>query len=129
MSGFIEGMIVTYSYLIGFNPDVSLAVAQVESNLNPNAIGTKGEIGLYQLMPQFVDKKHNLKDIRTNIYLGISKLKEEQNNCKHKNDLDFLVCYNMGRTGANKIKHPSKFSYVKKVKKQIQKNGKTKIFN
>jgi soluble lytic murein transglycosylase-like protein len=36
---------------MGVDPDLALAIAEKESNFNPKARGSKGEIGLFQLMP------------------------------------------------------------------------------
>lgn len=119
----IISLIVSYSNFLGFDPNVAVAVATVESRLNPMAVGTKGEIGLFQVMPQFVKgfNKSQLFDVRTNIIVGITKLKEEQLKCRHKENIDYLVCYNYGRTNASKVKHPAVFPYVIKVQKELNK--------
>lgn len=52
----IATMIVTISISMGFDPNVALSVAMTESTLNPNAIGGIGEVGLFQLRPEFFAK-------------------------------------------------------------------------
>ncbi|NDD85232.1 hypothetical protein EBZ38_13295 [bacterium] len=42
-------------------------------------------------------------------------------------DLDYLICYNRGRSGASKVKNPSQDKYLNKVRKEIKNNGKNKI--
>lgn len=121
----IISLIVSYSNFLGFDPNVAVAVATVESKLNPMAIGSKGEIGLFQVMPQYVKafNKTQLFDIRTNIIVGISRLKEEQLKCKHKENINYLVCYNYGRTNATRVRYPASFPYVLKVQKELNKGA------
>ena len=122
MSGLeIMNLIVTYATLLNFNPQIAVSVAKVESNLNPNAIGTKGEIGLFQIMPQYhkMLSKEELKNIHTNIIVGITMLRDVKNKCVHKKELTWLTCYNMGYSGAKRLKNPKDFSYVKKVRKEF----------
>lgn len=48
----IEALIVSISLSMGFDPNIALSVAKVESKLNPSAVGKIGEIGLFQLRPE-----------------------------------------------------------------------------
>lgn len=119
----IVSLILALAPVFDVDPKVALAVASVESALNPNAIGQAGEIGLFQIMPRIGHKKGfskaQLKDPVVNVYVGLEMLKEAKKNCIHKEGLNYLVCYNYGATNARKIKEPSKFPYVKKVKKAL----------
>jgi soluble lytic murein transglycosylase-like protein len=119
----ITTLIVFYAKLLSFDPNIALAVAKVESSLNPNAIGGQGEIGLFQLKPQFVKgvTKQELINPHTNIITGINRLKEEKEKCVHKSKLNYLVCYNYGRTNARKVIDPNTFPYVIKVTKEYNK--------
>lgn len=114
-------MIVLYSHIYGVNPNVSVAVAMVESNLNPNAIGITKDLGIFQLnpssFPQFTKKQ--LLNPKTNIMVGIKYLAKLQKECNHKGELEWLVCYNLGPNGAKKVKHPRLWPYLKKVKREI----------
>jgi soluble lytic murein transglycosylase-like protein len=119
----IVSLIVSYANFLGFDPQVAVAVATVESGLNPKALGTKGEVGLFQVMPQYVKgfSKQDLLYPRINIMVGIMKLKEEQEKCKHKDNINYLVCYNYGRTNAKRVRYPELFPYVVKVQTEINK--------
>lgn len=114
----IIGLISFYSAIYGVDPNLATAVAMNESSLNPNAIGKLKEVGLYQIRPEFV-KEYTAKQLlqpEINIIVGLQKIKKAQETCVHKNDIEFLVCYNYGNTNALKVKHPSLFPYVKRVK-------------
>lgn len=49
----ITSLIIAISINMGFDPILALAVAKVESNYNPAQVGKIGEIGLFQLRPEF----------------------------------------------------------------------------
>lgn len=118
----IIGLIMALAPVVGVDPSVALAVARVESSLDPQAIGQDGEIGLYQLMPQYVPgyTEKQLRDPVVNIYIGLRRLKESKDTCVHRKGINYLVCYNYGPTNAKRIKYPSKFPYVRKVKAQME---------
>jgi soluble lytic murein transglycosylase-like protein len=116
----ITASILLWSAIFGVDPAISLSVAKVESNFNPNTVGSVGEIGIYQLRPEYVEVKRELLfNPSVNIMLGIKRISEEREKCTHKSGLTFLVCYNYGRGNAKKVKNPSKFPYVVKVTKEI----------
>jgi soluble lytic murein transglycosylase-like protein len=125
MNGFptMVSLIVFYAKLLSFDPNVALAVAKVESGLNPKVVGGQGEIGLFQLKPQFVKgvSRQELFNPHLNAIVAIERLKEERKNCVHQGALNYLVCYNMGRTAAKRIRAPEQFSYVIKVTSQANK--------
>lgn len=51
MSSNVQALITAAAQSGGVDPTLALAVAQRESSLNPNAVGTKGERGVFQIMP------------------------------------------------------------------------------
>lgn len=106
----IERVIVQSAKAHGINPHLALAIAEVESQMNPNAVGSVGEIGLFQLRPEY----HRV--VRGNISLNVNtamkylaRLKRE---CSHYGDA-FFVCYNYGPS--RPLRHPKLFPYYKKV--------------
>ena len=119
----IAALITFYAKILNFDPSIALAVAKVESSLNPAAVGGQGEIGLFQLKPQFVlgVSKRDLFNPHANAIAGIQRLKEEKEKCSHKAKLNYLVCYNYGRTNAKKVKSPETFPYVIKVTREYNK--------
>jgi len=123
----IISLIVTYSKFFGVDPYVAVAVAEKESMFKVDAVGEAGEIGIMQLMPSTYPMftRKQLQEPHTNIMLGLMRLKEYQKNCKHKNDIDYLVCWNYGPMNANNVKYPSLFPYVKDVKKRMNKYKRT----
>jgi hypothetical protein len=95
-----------------FDGEIALAVAIVESNLNPSAIGPKGEYGLFQVRPEFTSvSKKALLDAKTNAKVGIEKLKEFQQICPLKENLTWVICYN---NGLRKPRFPLLHPYYKK---------------
>lgn len=117
-------MITFYSLQYGIDPKISLAVVAVESGFNANIIGVTNDVGLFQLnpksFPQFTKKQ--LLDPKTNIMIGIKYLAKVKKECKHKDNNDWLVCWNYGPKNAQKVKHPQLFPYIKKISRQIAYN-------
>lgn len=113
--------IIVYTIIInsiysGIDPQVALAVADVESKFNVNAVGQLNEQGLYQIMPGF--SKYTVKQLKDpiiNIREGMRMLKYAKDNCKHKEDKTWVICYNLGVSGGAKIKLPKQFIYYKKI--------------
>jgi soluble lytic murein transglycosylase-like protein len=99
----------------GVDPLLALSVAKVESNYNQSAIGLHKEVGIFQIKPSNEYKPKQLKDLHNNIKIGILMLKQAQKDCKHKDNLTYVVCYNAGIYGGGRIKNPDKFPYVMKV--------------
>lgn len=113
--------IIAQSLGQGFDPSVALAVCKIESNFNPNAVGPKSELGLFQLNPLSFPNytKKQLKNPKLNIRLAIRYLKEVKENCFHQKGITWLICYNYGYKNAKKVKHPNVFPYIKRVSKEL----------
>lgn len=114
----IVKMIIFYSNVYGVNPQIALSVAKIESGLNPMAISKTHDYGLFQLNEASF-KQYSIKQLlnpNINIIEGIKYLAKMQKECKYRNNLDWLTCWNMGKTYvAKNIKYPSKHRYVKKI--------------
>lgn len=105
-----------------FDPALLQAVAQVESNYRPNATGSKGEIGLFQIMPlHYKGKSEELYSPKVNAKEAIKVLKEAKKYCHVQDNLAWLSCYNAGVTGAKRITNPEEFQYVVRVRKAYNK--------
>lgn len=117
MTSYILSLIFIYSSLYNIDPYLVMNVIRTESNYNKYAIGTHGEIGLMQLMPNSFPKynKSQLFNIETNIKLGIKHLSEAKHNCKHQELNQFIICYNKGIKGGNKVQYPHKDKYYQRV--------------
>jgi soluble lytic murein transglycosylase-like protein len=64
----------------GVPPSLALAVAQKESNFNQAAVGSAGEIGVFQLMPGTArDLGVNPSDLNQNVQGGLSYLSQLYN--------------------------------------------------
>jgi soluble lytic murein transglycosylase-like protein len=111
-------LIFTLSVNQNVDPYLVAAIAKHESQLNTNAVGAHGEIGLMQLRPQYFaepGEEYRLFEPDVNIRLGIRYLKKARSACRHKEGYSFLVCYNSGVTGGNRIVHANRSKYVADV--------------
>lgn len=118
-------MIQMYCLIYGVDPQIGVSVAAVESRLNPNAIGVTKDVGLFQLnlksFPEYT--KEQLLEPHLNARLGIKYLAKMKKECKYKEGLTFLICYNYGKQNAKKVKFPQKFPYLKRIEIQIAKGN------
>lgn len=114
--------VLFYSMLSGIDPEITNAVIKVESNGNTMAVGTMGDSGLMQVRHQFVpETQQQLFNPCTNVRRGVALLKKAKDNCKHRLNNTWLVCYNLGLKGGSRIRHPSSFIYYKKVMAAMKK--------
>jgi soluble lytic murein transglycosylase-like protein len=113
----VMSLIIHYSVAMNFDPAIALSVAKQESNFNNDMVGDVGEVGIFQVRPEFIVNftEKELHNREINIKVGIELLKKAQKLCKHKANLDWLVCYNAGVSGGNRYKYPSKAKYVVNV--------------
>jgi len=100
----------------GVDPLLAISIAQVESSMNPKAVGPVGELGLFQLRPEYHGE--NVADINHNIAEGIRYLKELQSTCPLQGDY-FVICFNQGHR--RHPKHPEKHPYYRKVIREREK--------
>lgn len=95
----ITDIITAAANQYGVPPQLALAQAQQESGMNPNAIGGKGEVGLFQLMPQYFGGQGNLSDPATNANLAMAYLSQQYSMTGDWRDA--LIAYNEGPTAWN----------------------------
>ncbi|MGZ3770034.1 MAG: lytic transglycosylase domain-containing protein [Bdellovibrio sp.] len=105
--------ILTASKQHEFDPLFVAAVIQTESTFNPEAIGTSGEIGLMQIMPDTASwiaekenikykNKNSLKDPVVNIKLGVAYMAFLRDYFE-KNPTRYIAAYNMGANNVKKL--------------------------
>jgi hypothetical protein len=106
----IEKKIERAALTHGIDPALALAIATVESNLNPEAVGSLGEIGIFQLRPEF----HSVVpgQVDHNIEVAVRYLADLKRRCAHYGEA-FFVCFNYGT--ARRLKYPELFPYYRKV--------------
>lgn len=107
----------------GLDPNVALAVARVESSLNPKALGALGEVGLFQIRPEFITgyPKIALFDAKINSKLGIQQLLYYKKTCFTTEANTFVVCFNGGLNRHPKF--PKLLPYYKKFQKALAENN------
>lgn len=94
----------------GIDPNLALAVAEVESSLNPKATGKAGEVGLFQLHPRF--HPNASYEINKNVHMGIRTLIYWKTNCPTKTNNTWITCFNSGN---RKLQSPQTAPYYRKV--------------
>jgi soluble lytic murein transglycosylase-like protein len=121
----IQQQIVAAASSAGVDPAIALAVAQRESGFNQNAIGSSGEVGIFQLMPATAAGLGvNPYDVTQNIQGGISYLGSLFAQFGDWNDA--LAAYNWGPANvvnAGGIYPASVASYVNGVLSQANSYG------
>jgi hypothetical protein len=100
----------------GVDPDLALAIARVESGLNYKAVGRLGEVGLFQLRPEYHTAE--LGDIEQNIDTAVRYLATVRERCKADYGNAWFVCFNHGPN--KRLKDPHNFSYYLKVERERQ---------
>lgn len=120
MNPYLLTLIFQIASINGVDPLLVASVAIVESGMDVNKIGEVGEIGILQIRPQYYPK-FNLFNPEVNIKVGVAILKEAQKRCKYKDNMKFIICYNHGITGGNKIKYPKKDKYYLNILRQYDK--------
>jgi soluble lytic murein transglycosylase-like protein len=98
----------------GFDADLAVAVAKVESKLNPNVVGTQGEISVYQLKPNYHPVVNGL-DTLTNARVAIRYMKQIKQRFEPKYGDAWIIFYNLGPNYKKQIKYPRLFPYYVKV--------------
>lgn len=114
------------------------AIAWQESRFNPDAVGSDGEIGMYQLLPKGAIKEYNrikgfridafFWDIENNVEVAAwfygQRIVELLNHYNHENTLrNRIIAYNAGIGNLNKgIVPASTEQYIDNVKNYIAQN-------
>lgn len=111
----LEEKIVETAVEHGVDPVLALAIARVESNVNPRAVGSLGEVGVFQLRPEF----HSVsEDEFANIETAIQYLAVLKERCAHYGDA-YFICFNLGHV--RRVNYPNKFPYYVKVMREKSK--------
>jgi soluble lytic murein transglycosylase-like protein len=93
------------------DPNLALAIVEAESGFNQAARGSRGEIGLLQLRPEFHGSQ--ILTVAGNIRIGVRYLAECQRACSARYGDAAFVCYNRGP--AAPTVEPKSTPYYQKV--------------
>lgn len=128
----ILALIAALSLQYNLDPNLVASIVEVESGFNPNAVGSVGELGLFQLRPEYFGA--DVADPIKNIRVGIKHLNVISKSCPHVKEFTWVICHNLGKKGAGRIKDPKSQTYYKKVMKNYAarlrktKDGEAEIF-
>jgi hypothetical protein len=100
----------------GVDPELAVAIARVESNLNPKAKGASNEHGLFQLHPKF--HLPYVDDLDSHIDAALGYLVRVQLMCGERFGSASFVCFNHGPN--TNIKEPTRTQYYKRVTAELQ---------
>lgn len=116
MYAYIWTLLFIHAPMYGIEPKLAAAVINTESSFNPKAVGAIGELGLFQIRPEFSRfSKRQLLDPKINIIAGLEMMEYLKRRCPHNKKNTYVICMNLGIRGASKIKYAHKQSYYKKV--------------
>jgi soluble lytic murein transglycosylase-like protein len=115
MTPFILKALFCSATSAGVDPYAAAALIRVESNWNPSAVGSVGELGYFQLRPEFFTQV-GLLDPFKNMDIALAHLKHLKQKCKHTLDKTWVVCHNLGVKGGSKIQNAKAQSYYKKFR-------------
>jgi soluble lytic murein transglycosylase-like protein len=112
----LASCVLFWSFMNGIDPAITKAVIKVESNGNPLAVGQGKDFGLMQVRQKFVPySKLQLLNSCTNVMIGTQLLAKAKASCKKCIDKTWINAYNLGHSGAKKLKYPRKFAYYRKI--------------
>ena len=127
----ITNVLIRESQKYGMDPIFTLALIKTESQFNPIAIGSVGEIGLMQVRPetgQWIARKfgyrwlgkNSLKDPAINIKFGVAYLSYLKS--KYKNEaIKYINAYNLGPANVYRLgKKVQKHYYAQVVTNRYQ---------
>lgn len=121
MNTAIASLILAAAVHFDISPNLALAIAKQESSLNPSAIGSVGEVGLFQVRPKYSKfTAKELLNVQINITEGLRMLKFAKKYCKHQVDFTWIICYNRGVTGGSKVRKPEEDEYYIKVMRRME---------
>lgn len=117
----LTSCILFWSFLNGVSPGVTNAVISVESNGNVFAKGKLDDTGLMQIRPKYTKfSQRQLFQSCTNVMVGTEILGKLKKDCKMCIDKIYVNGYNLGKTGAKKLKYPEKWRYYRKIAARLE---------
>lgn len=110
----VAAALLTASLETGVDHDLLQAIAVVESGRNPRAVGALGEVGLFQLRPEYFGAAAS-PDPAVNATAAAKYLARIRTRCERVYGRAWFVCFNTGPNRSVKLKEPKQFAYYKKV--------------
>lgn len=106
-----ETTLHAYSKAQGIDPDLALAVIEVESNFRREAVGALGERGYFQLRPEFHGAA--VTNPTDNLRIGLVYLASVRARCTADYGPAWFLCFNHGPS--RRLKKPLASDYYRRV--------------
>lgn len=100
MKAMIIALIISGANERNIDPNMALAIAIVESNLNQAAVGGLGELGVFQLRPHLYLEGVSAYDTEGYINRALDLMAEKQRAC---GKALLPTCWNLGVTGGKRL--------------------------
>lgn len=113
----LEKTIVREAKRAGIDPELALAIAKVESGLNDKMVGKLGEVGVFQLRPEYHAVVKG--DTTNNIRVGVRYLAHLHDKCGRVYGAAYFICFNLGEN-YRRIRYPKLFPYYVRVMRALQ---------
>lgn len=94
------------------DPNLAVAIATVESGLDHTAVGGLGELGLFQLRPEFHGQHVTMQ---AHIEYAVGYLAYTRKRCAARYGAYWYICFNTGPYRKKTIDKPADFYYAKRV--------------
>jgi soluble lytic murein transglycosylase-like protein len=95
----ISALISVNSFFYGIDKKIAHGIVYTESRYKPNATGSIGEKGLFQVRKEYLAYPLDLYDPEINIHYGLSYLSRLKSRLHPKYKKKYVIAYNRGTTG------------------------------
>jgi soluble lytic murein transglycosylase-like protein len=100
MSYYLISMLISANaYLYGIDKKIAHGVVFTESRHNPNSVGVRGELGLYQIRYEYFKGPLSLLDPEINIHQGLKNLKRLKKRLYGDFGTRYVLAHNLGTSG------------------------------
>lgn len=111
----ITAYIIQTALTADIEPSIALAIATHESGLDYRKVGAVGEIGIFQLRPEYWPTSK--KDWKKQVNDGIKVLAYMKSRCEPFLGKHWFLCFNVGITRARSLTNVGTGPYARRIAK------------